>query len=555
MFVRIKKSANNLSAAIQIVENCRIANTTKQKVIRHVGTAHTPEEIERMKSLAEIIKAELELNERTKIHPKNSPQFATKLGRLSDTKKNQPVNIFNLEETRRSILGVHDIYGYLYDSLGFTNLFTRPHQRETAAQILREIVLARIAFPASKRSTVDLLKERFDVALKLDHVYQMMDKMDETFYERIQQRALAETLKLTGGKLRVLFYDATTLYFESFSEDEFKQNGYSKDMKFNQPQVLLALFVTENGLPVGYEVFPGSTFEGHTLIPVLEKLRQRYQLEEVVFVADRGLFSEANLAHLEKNNFKYIVGARIKNMSKKLKDAILNLDNYVLSQEEIEQKTAVFEAAAGRKVVVNYSSERARKDQHDRAKAIEKLRQKVAKSKDPKSLLNNYGYKKYIKISGKTNISVNEEKLEQDAQWDGLAGVITNIKDMSPQAILAHYHGLWQVEESFRISKHDLKIRPVYHWTPQRIKAHLAITFIAFVCIRHLEYRLTLQSQKLSPEVIRKTLLQVQASIVKDKESEKTYLLPSQLSPHAKEIYRVIGIKPPNCITEIQCSA
>jgi len=565
MFIREKKSQDKTISLIQIVENQRVGVTTKQRVIRHIGTGRTPEAIEQLKRIAGVIKSQLENETISQQSKKASPLFATKAGNITVLSKKLLVDVSKLQEKTRLILGIHDVYGYLYEQLGFSNLFTRPRQREESAKILREIVLARIANPVSKRASVELLEEKFGISLDLDSVYQMMDKIDDPFCERIQQRALAETLKLTGEKLRVLFYDATTLYFESFIEDALKQNGYSKDMKFNQPQVLLALFVTEKGLPIGYELFPGSTFEGHTLIPVLEKLKERYQLDDVVFVADRGLFSEDNLKALEEKKFKYIVGARIKNVPKKLQNEILNPDNYKIidiqfksakqPKKKPEQKIAIFEHGKGRQLIVHYSDVRARKDEHDRSKSIEKLYKKLSKSKDPKSLLNNYGYKKYLEVKGEAKIEVNQAKIDSAACWDGLVGVTTNITDVNPEQILNYYRGLWQIEESFRINKQDLKMRPIYHWKPHRVRAHIAISFIAFVCVRYLEYLVLARSQKLSLEVIRKSLLRVQASILEDTESGKTFLLTSPIPPHAKKIYQVVGIKIPPCTTEIQRGA
>lgn len=563
MFIREKKSKDKSTSVIQIVENTRIGSTTKQQVIRHIGTAKTKDEVEQLKRLAQVTKVQLENETLSKQSKSTKHEFAMQAGRLTALKQSL-VDISKLKEIKRYILGIHDIYGCIYDRLGFTNLLSRPKQREDAANIMRQIVLARIACPVSKRASVDMLERKFSVSLNLDHVYQMMDKIDEGFCQRIQQRALTETLKLTGEKLRVLFYDATTLYFESFIEDELKQNGYSKDMKFNQPQVLLALFVTEKGLPIGYELFPGSMFEGHTLIPVLEKLKERYQLEDIIFVADRGLLSEDNLNMLEQKKIKYIVGARIKNATKEQKEKILNQKNYKTvdikwnpnkkPKEKPVQRVATFEAKNDRNLIVHYHSERAKKDEHDRSKSIEKLYKKLSKSKDPKSLLNNYGYKKYIEVDGEAKLEINEEKIKESAQWDGLLGVITNIHDSTPEALLMHYRGLWQIEESFRINKHDLKMRPIYHWSPHRVKAHIAISFIAFVCVRYLEYLVSIQYEKLSPEIIRKSLLEVQASIVQDDDSGRKFLLSSVISSEAKQIYRIIGIKIPSNTTEI-CGA
>lgn len=564
MFIREKKSKDKMISVIQIVENRRVDSTTKQQVLRHVGTARTSEEIAQLKRLAEVIKTQLENESLLKQSKHAKPQFATYVGQLNTISKETLVNIAQLREINRYVFGIHDIYGCVYDQLGFTNLFTRPRQREKSAKVLREIVLARIACPLSKRASVELFEEKFGVSLNLDHVYQMMDKIDEGFCERIQQRALSETLKLTGEKLRVLFYDATTLYFESFSEDELKQNGYSKDMKFNQPQVLLALFVTEKGLPVGYELFPGSTFEGHTLIPVLEKLKARYQSDEVIFVADRGLLSEENLVLLEQKKFKYIVGARIKNTTKDLREKILDEKNYKSidikwnvakkEKEPPKQRIAVFDEKHKRQLIVHYHSDRAKKDAYDRSKSIEKLHKKLSKSSNPKALLNSYGYKKYLEVKGEAELGINEEKIKESEQWDGLLGVITNITDSDPETLLKHYRGLWQIEESFRINKHDLKMRPIYHWSPRRVKAHIAISFIAFVCVRYLEYILSIRSEKISPEIIRKSLMHVQGSILKDESSGKRFLITSPLSVVAKRIYKVIGIKTPEHTAEV-CGA
>jgi transposase len=133
----------------------------------------------------------------------------------------------------------------------------------------------------------------------------------------------------------------------------------------------------------------------------------------------------------------------------------------------------------------------AQKDAYDRQKSIEKLQSRLNKhTTDPTQLISNYGYKKYIKITGNTNVEINQEKLKEDALWDGLHGVITNNTEYPAKEVIEQYHGLWQVEETFRISKHDLKIRPVFHWTPRRIRAHIGICFMALCLSRHLQYRM-----------------------------------------------------------------
>jgi len=172
------------------------------------------------------------------------------------------------------------------------------------------------------------------------------------------------------------------------------------------------------------------------------------------------------------------------------------------------------------------------------------LLKKIGKSQNPKTLLNNYGYKKFLTISGKTRLSLNEEKIAQAARWDGLHGVITNLPEgVTADVLLSHYRGLWQVEETFRITKHDLKVRPIYHWTPRRVRAHIAIAFMALTAVRHLSYRTALQYKRLSPQVIRNALCHVQHSVLRHTKTHKRYVIPSQFSPEAKKIYQLMGIK------------
>jgi len=153
-----------------------------------------------------------------------------------------------------------------------------------------------------------------------------------------------------------------------------------------------------------------------------------------------------------------------------------------------------------RVLIVSHSTKRAEKDRRDRVKSIENLQQKLEKSKNPTSLISNYGYKKYLTVDGDVQVRINEDKLEREALWDGLHGVMTNIKEdeMKADEILSQYHGLWQVEESFRISKHDLRVRPVFHWSADRIKAHIAICFVSFALIRFLQYLVWHREQVLS---------------------------------------------------------
>lgn len=545
MYVRVKTNPTSKRKLVQIVHSVRTGSRVSQKIIRHVGTAFGDDELAALKSLARSIKEKLE-------HEHQPPLFAPEgleqmRHRQHQKPKDEPaadyqVNLKDIIEEERTIQGIHDIYGTLFDELGFGQVFKNPARQKAAVRMFRDIVMARIANPLSKRASVGLLEEDFGISLNLDLVYRMMDKIGEPAIERLNTLTYQHTKQLFPEKIDVIFFDCTTLYFESFTEDEFKRNGYSKDLKFNQPQVLIALLVTKEGLPIGYRAFPGDTYEGHTLIPVLNGIRKQYDLDKVVFVADSGLFNKDNLAALEElgeNRIEYIVGCRIKNTPARLQAQILDKSNYKKAGQGC--RVGQFEYL-GKTLLVNWSEARAKKDAHDREQAIERLKKKLAKQKNPKEYLANYGYKKYLKVQGESTITLNNDHIEKDRLWDGLHGVITNATDLSNKEVIAQYHNLWQIENAFRITKHDLKVRPIFHWKPERVKAHLAISYTAYALVKYLEHRVRLQYTRLSPEQIRHCLIRVQTSILYDQKKRIRYALPSRISQAAKKIYQLCGI-------------
>jgi transposase len=241
----------------------------------------------------------------------------------------------------------------------------------------------------------------------------------------------------------------------------------------------------------------------------------------------------------------YIVGARIKNMSQEVKEQILDISSYTQLNDNTKVKTIDYD---GKKLVVTHSIQRAKKDKHERTKAIKKLQDRLKASKSVKSQLSNAGYKKYLQLESNNDtkkpcdlsITLNEDKIKEDEAWDGLKGILTNNTTLSNEELIHQYSNLWQVEESFRITKHDLKIRPIYHWKPSRVKVHLAISFIAYTLVRYLEHRVRLQYIKLSPEKIRQILLSVQTSIYYDTKTNNKYSMPSMMSNDAKKIYKLM---------------
>lgn len=545
MFVRVKTSPNSPKKAVQIVESFRQDNKVRQRILRHVGTALNDKELKVMCDLAEHIKAQMEMD--------NQPGLfaAEQIAELAIEARNRAceeslhVDLKKLREQNRIIVGIHEVYGKVYRELGFDKVISNPRRKPAAVKNLFHMIMGRIANPGSKKATVKDLEDNFGISLSLDSIYRMMDLIDENVISKIQSFAYQAAREIFQSPIRVVFYDCTTLYFESFKEDELKENGYSKDMKFNQPQVLLALMVTDHGLPIGYDVFPGSQYEGHTLRLAIEKIEKKYHIKDIVFVADSAMFNGDNLTLMEGMGKKYIVGAKLKNLSVKMQEQILDKKGFKNLRKPGEDEYSVKELELNkRRLIVSYNEKNARKDAHDRQKAVDKLLAKITKSaKNPADLISNYGYKKFVKLKGKATVEVDNNKIEKAKRWDGIHGVISNHPDLNPEDIISQYHGLWQVEEAFRISKHDLKVRPVFHWTPQKIKAHIAICFMALTCVRYLHYRVKTQHIPTSIERIRQLLVSVQISIIKHQQTNILYGLPSAIIQDTKKIYQTMGLK------------
>jgi len=568
MFVRVKSTPKSPRKSVQIVQSQRIEGKVKQKIVKHVGVAMDEKELEELKALAESIKIKLECETQLPLYDVDELINASKTSKSSknsnatmkssttttkestDDRDKYNTNLLDLIEDDRVVKGIHDIYGKLYETIGFNRLLKA---NSSASKALKEIVLARIANPDSKRGSVDTLASKFGVSLDLKSVYRMMDKLNDDKIVELNKLVLNNTKSLLNDKIDVIYFDATTLYFESFQEDEgedaIRKNGYSKDGKFNQPQVVLALLVTKQGLPIGYKAFSGDTFDGHTIIPALQEIQDDFKVDKVVYVADSGMFNKKNLEHFDTTeNMSYIVGARIKNMPLSIQKEILDIESYEIINDELKVKTIEYQ---GKKLLVTHSQKRARKDAYEREKAIERLKKRLESSKSVKSQLSNAGYKKYLQLKSSDStkescdlsIELNEAKIEEDSRWDGLKGILTNDRELSNEELIHQYTNLWQVEESFRITKHDLKIRPIYHFKPSRVKAHLAISFMAYTLVRYLEYRVRLQYKKLSPEKIRKILLAIQHSILYDTKQDKKFVLPSKVSEDAKKIYKLMEVE------------
>jgi transposase len=538
MFVREIKKPNG-SSTIAIVESIREGEKVIQKVIRSFGTHKDAREIAIIKEAANKVIIEM-LDAKNPILPGLDPADFYQI-KIRPKKTTTQLNLEGLEHTGSVSVGVEEVFSPIFKELEFDQVISGTKKDEEWSNNLEKLVLSRIEDPVSKLNTSENLAKDHETNLPVQKLYRTMDKVSE-FEDLIKEKIRLSTLNTLEQKINVMFYDVTTLYFESFKPDDLRHQGFSKDCKFKETQVVLALATTYEGLPLTYDLFPGNTSEGTTLIAVIEKMKAKYGAEKIQLVADRAMFTKINLSTLDDLGIEYIVAAKLKTLPKEFKDKILSIK---ADQPSKLQKWHSELNYLDRRLIVSYTEDRAGKDAYDRQKLVDRLKKKSDGKNIPVgNLITNSGTKKYLKIkSGSADI--NEDKIKSDALWDGLHGVITNKDNLREvEDILKTYRGLWQIEEAFRITKTDLKIRPVYHWKESRIRAHIAICFMAYTMLVQVRFRLKQQGIRLSPRKIQEELSRVMRVKISNKISKTEVVLPTKLTEVQKSIYSALKITP-----------
>lgn len=453
MFTRRK---HNRSGTISVVVVDKSGGNFKE--VHRVGIAHNEDE-----ALA------LEAQGRHWIATYGGQQFIDFEGK-ADTELRRTESVLSGIKSAR-LTAARTIISKVYDSIGFG---------EIEDEELRHLVIGRICQPMSKKATVDYLRRHFKEDVSLQKIYRYMDKLYNTQKERVQEISVRHTQALFGGNIGILFYDVTTLYFETTEKDELRNNGFSKDGKNANPQVVLGLLVSRGGYPLSYALFNGAQFEGYTMIPIVDDFIQRYNLgSDFVVIADAGLMSDKNVRLLRSAGYKYIIGARIKKESGAMKDRILSTPHMQGVFNDIL-------CSDGDRLIVGYSEERARKNEHDRNEGVDHLKKRYATGMITKSNLNRKGYNKFLTISSGVTVVIDEAKIEEDMLWDGLKGYRTNT-DLSAEQVYGNYQQLWNIERAFRITKGTLDVRPMFHFSERRIEAHVCICFVALKVYKELE--------------------------------------------------------------------
>lgn len=449
MFIRRIKTNNSI--CLQIGEK----RYGKFKLIKHVSCSTSLPKLEALKLKAQKILQEIQFRNQVELFPE---------------KIEQP---FKAKLLSWHITGYHRSFGRIYQTIGFP-VSTPP--------VLKDLVIARIVYPKSKAATVRYLSRELGIRYDLDRVYRFMDSLDKDELTKIAY----DFVRKKHGKISLVFYDVTTLHFETETEDEFRQKGYSKNHRGDMPQVLIGLFIDEDGYPFDYSVFEGNMFEGHSFQKAVLELIVKYSLTSLTVVADAGMLSEDNLRFLDEHHFNYIVGAKLKNMEDEITSQVISHNYTKEIVHEFDLKN--------QRLIVEFSSVRAQKNEAERRKTIEKLKKRIEE-----------GYSvirksKYLTVEpGGKVTGIDTIKVQKDKRFDGLKGFLINAANTcSISEVVNQYRNLWRVEKAFRMSKNDLKERPVFHQSIKRIKSHLLLCFIALLVLKESERILTSQGYSLT---------------------------------------------------------
>ncbi len=532
MYIRMKTSKKAKYPTLQIVEGIRDGNKVRQRTIAHLGVVKSKKDLEKLKDLADKLIQRLE-KEGLEIDPKIA---------LKDLKHKQTIyDGFELVVDRLMSLSGFD-----------TIIHSAQGKRQFDLQeIIRLILVQRFDLPSSKLRTYERQEEHGFEGIDLQHIYRAMDAI-ASLDDAIQTQAFDTASNASGGVVDCFFFDVTTLYFESVEQDDLREFGFSKDQKHHSVQIVLALVVDSQGLPVAYEVFKGNLAETKTLVPVLEKLRSRFSINNVTVVCDRGLASQTNVVALQEAQFHFVIATKLRSISKKFKINDLSIYQFLPGQETTPEEDRVrfcimqHPQYADAQLIATYSPSRAKKDKEDRERLVEKLKKKLSDSSNEtsvKKVISNGGYRKYTTVKEGSLLTLNEKTIEEDAKWDGFHGIaVSNSAQLSVGHALARYRDLWQVEEAFRVAKCTLKTRPIFHWASHRIKTHVLLCFMNLFFERYLEWLLRQKKFDLTPDRIRYALAQVHTTIVEDKSTGREAKMQSMLSPDTEKIFQVLGI-------------
>lgn len=545
MFARIKKSGKY--QYLQIVENHKEGKKVKQSVIATVGRLDRLQSKGRVETLIRSLS-------------KYSEKVLLVLSNKSDVTANGKK------------IGPHLIFERLWSELGIKEAIKRFLKgRKFEFDVERAIfltVLHRLMVSGSDRSCDkwrrDYVIEGIE-GIELHHMYRAMaflgeelsDQKDATpFSPRCMKDLIEEDMFFTQrdlfSGLDLVFFDTTSIYFEG-EGGELGEKGFSKDHRPDLNQMVVGAVIDDNGRPICCEMWPGNTADVKTLLPVIDRIRNRFTIGRFCIVADRGMISAETIEELEspERNIPYILGARMRKVKEVKLEVLSRSGRY--TEVYPEGKTSkdpsplqVKEVRVdGNRYIVCINTRQARKDAKDREAIIASLKEQIKRG--PKSLVGNKGYRKYLKVQ-RDSVTIDLEKVKYESRFDGKWVLKTNM-DLSPEQVALKYKELWMVERVFRDIKTMLETRPVFHQRGDTIRGHVFCSFLALVLRKELQRRLDTSGYVFEWSDIKQDLKALQEILIE--ENGKCLAIRSQCIGTCGKVFQAVGVAVPPTIREI----
>ncbi len=388
-------------------------------------------------------------------------------------------------------------------------------------KLLKNLAIIRIVEPASKMQSLKLLERYFSKKHSLENLYRKLpDFLD--LKNDVEKYAIKIAKEKLEFNFNFVLYDVTTLYFETFKSDDLRKIGFSKDNKFNQPQILIGLIVTKEGFPVSYQVFEGNKSEGKTLLPSIVDFKKKNNVKKITVIADAAMISLENIKNLKKLKINYIVGARLGNIESKTLEEVDKLKRIDNSKLRVKSKHGI--------LLCHFSHKRYIKDKSDLKKQILKAEQNI---KNPSKMTGRY---KFVMKEGKDKFVLNTELIKKRKKLLGIKGYITDLENWKDDDILDRYRQLWQVEKSFRMAKSDLATRPIYHRNKYSIPAHILICFVALCVAKLMELDSDISIKKIVE--ILKSVVNTEIEVV---QTGEIIHAPGKVTKEVEELIKTLG--------------
>lgn len=485
-----------------------------------------------------------------------SPSALRSIGkRLYELGGGQLTDLMQLDMAEKS----RHNYGYpwtirkLLEQYGLDALFRRVGRKHHLGWSVQDAVLLmlceRLNEPSSKLRSYSHQQEYIGLPpVELHHLYRSLDYLDK-YSDQVQEIIFRQGRNLFNLQLDVVFYDVTTLYFDSDIEEaeNLRQKGFGKDGKIGKTQIVFGLLIDAQKQPVGYRIYPGNYFEGHTFRDAVADLQKTWTLRRTIIVADRGMANTKNREAIAQTpGCEYLMGEKLKSLPQNIKDHLTHLKNYTgewqlpdngQSTEDRKVKYCLT-SYQGRTIIGTYSLKRAKKDKTERENKIAKAEKMLANPSLIKKKARHY----YLKYNGKEQYELDAEKIKASEQYDGFLAIATSDKSLNPTTALEHYHHLYQIEHVFRTFKSHLEIRPMFHWTDARIRGHLCLCYIAYALLNRLQRKMGKNKNLMTDRQITDLLDKMQVSLVE--KQGQYYYLRSPTNQDTIKLLKALKLKP-----------